>query len=393
MHILFICQTYPEPNNQRKGVFFRDQATAMRKAGHQVGVIAFGGLDYLDLSPEGLKSRRNQLQYIDSGLPVYRSLRIPLPLKKYESNLRLWSITAPAMRTFNRYIAEYGMPDILHSQNFFYAAIAGNRIAQKNGLPHVMTEHSTHFLNDLREDKIRVLKKELPKVACPLAVSQALADRMHSYVPEKDIRVIGNMVNTDIFSPRKYELAEYPFTFVIAGALNLRKNITLTLRGFHQAFAGDKKFQLIICGNGPEKGDLMALTEELDLNDQVEFIDYLPRKELILLYQRSHVIVSSSQHETFGLTLAEAMACGIPAIATQSGGPQDFVTDKVGLLVARQDVEGMAKAMREIHKSYSNYIPDQIYTHIMDNYSERVIVKKLEAIYRGELKRIELSHL
>lgn len=87
------------------------------------------------------------------------------------------------------------------------------------------------------------------------------------------------------------------------------------------------------------------------------------------------------------------MACGIPAIATQSGGPQDFVTDKVGLLVARQDVEGMAKAMREIHKSYSNYIPDQIYTHIMDNYSERVIVKKLEAIYRGELKRIELSHL
>ena len=40
MHILFICQTFPEPDNQRKGIFYRDQAVALQKAGHQVGVIA-----------------------------------------------------------------------------------------------------------------------------------------------------------------------------------------------------------------------------------------------------------------------------------------------------------------------------------------------------------------
>ena len=318
---------------------------------------------------------------------MYRSLRVPLPLKRHESRLRLWSINAPAVQTANRYIATHGMPDILHSQNFFYAGLAGIRIAQKNWLPHILTEHSSLFLDDMRKDKVRVLQEKLPQIPCSLTVSTALADRIKFYVPEQAIQVVGNIVNTDFFSPGKNKKPQHPFTFTIAANFDSNKNIGVTLRAFQQAFAGKEDFRLIVCGNGPEKGNLMALSEKMGLHKQVEFINFLPREKLISLYRRSNVVVSSSNNETFGLTLVEAMACGVPIISTRSGGPQDFITDKVGLLVSRGNVEEMSEAMIEIHRKYRTYDPEKIRAHCIQNYSEGAIVNKLESIYSEIINR------
>ncbi len=385
MHILFICQTFPEPNNQRKGIFYRDQAIALQKAGHQVGVIALGGLDSMDLSREGLRNWQKQVIYTDSGFPVYRTLRVPLPLKRRDTRLRLWSITSPAVRTANRYIAMHGVPDILHSQNFFYAGLTGIRIARENGLPHVLTEHSSLFLYNLRDDKLRLLQNQLPKIHCTLAVSTALADRIRSYVPGKEILVVGNVVNTDIFAPGKGEKLRYPFTFTIAARLDRNKSVGVALRAFHQAFAGKKNLRMVICGDGPEKENLVTLTDKLDVNKQVDFLSFLPREELITLYQRSHVGVSSSHSETFGLTLTEAMACGLPVIATRSGGPEDIVTDKAGLLVDTDSVESMSKAMQKMYQHYNEYQPEKIRAYCIRNYSEQAFVKKLVNIYKEEM--------
>jgi L-malate glycosyltransferase len=384
MHILFIFQTFPEPNNQRKGVFYRDQALALQKAGHQVGVIALGGLDSMDLSHSGLRNWKKQTYYIDHGLPVYRALRIPLPLKKKETNLRQWTISAPAARAANLYILKYGIPDILHSQNFFHAGLSGIRVAHDHNLPHILTEHSSNFFNDFPVDKQRLFIKQLPKIDGVYAVSTALANQMRKYVPEKQIRIIKNVVNTNLFSQGEIIKSDSPFIFTIAAQFDSNKNVELPIRAFHKVYAGQENFRLVICGNGPEKKNLAILTGQLGLNNQVDFIEFLPRKELISLYQRSHVVISSSIKETFGLTLVEAMACGIPVIATRSGGPEDFVTDEVGLLVDSNNVKEMSNAMWKIYQNYATFKTQKIRDYCIHNFSEIAFVQNLEKLYNEE---------
>jgi len=382
MHILLICQTFPDPTNQRKGVFYRDQALALHRAGHKVGVIALGGLDALNLRHPGIIKWKDQIRYIDNGIPVFRALRIPLPLKKHDSKLRLWTITTPVIRAAEKYIAKYGAPDLLHSQNFFYAGLSGIRAAQALDLTHILTEHSSNFLNEFPKDKQQIIKQQLPKIDRVSAVSNNLADHMRTFVPEKNIHIIGNVVDTNLFSPGKKAKGNHPFTFTVAAHLDRNKNVEIPLRAFQKAFFGNEDFQLIICGNGPEKNNLTALTDHLSLTSQVSFIDFLSREELASLYRRSHVVISSSIKETFGLTLVEAMACGTPVIATRSGGPQDFVTREVGILIEPNNVEEMAEAMLAINQDYRTYKPEIIRDYCTQNYSEATFVKKIEKTYK-----------
>jgi L-malate glycosyltransferase len=385
MHILFICQTFPEPNNQRKGIFYRDQAIALKKAGHQVGVIALGGLDSMNLNLPGVRNWGEQNQYIDNEIPVFRALRIPFPIKKHESKLRLWTITTPVFRAVGKYIAKYSIPDMLHSHNFFYAGLSGIRAAHELNLPHMLTEHSSNFLNKFPKDKQRLINEQLPGIDGVNAVSNDLADHIRKYVPGKIIHVIGNVVDTELFSPGKKAKPDFPFTYTVAAHLDSNKNVEIPIRAFHKIFSGKENFRLIICGNGPEKDNLITLTNQLGLASQVNFIDFLPREELISLYRKSHVVISSSKKETFGLTLVEAMACGTPVIATRSGGPQDFVTDEVGLLIEADHIEEMSKAMLAIKRNYRTYKPEIIRDYCVNFFSEAAFANKLVGIYQGEI--------
>jgi glycosyltransferase involved in cell wall biosynthesis len=98
--------------------------------------------------------------------------------------------------------------------------------------------------------------------------------------------------------------------------------------------------------------------------------------------RRSHVIVLSSNFETFGLVLAEAMACGKPVISTRSGGPEDFVTEETGILVSAHDSSALAEALIQMRQRYDRYDPALIRAHCVERFSERQFVRKLEDIYR-----------
>ena len=84
------------------------------------------------------------------------------------------------------------------------------------------------------------------------------------------------------------------------------------------------------------------------MSTQVEFPGLLNREEVRNIIQESHVVVSSSIIETFGVTLIEGMSCGKPVIATRSGGPEEFVTPEVGILIPTDDITALANAMKSM---------------------------------------------
>lgn len=76
------------------------------------------------------------------------------------------------------------------------------------------------------------------------------------------------------------------------------------------------------------------------------------------------------------------MSCGKPVIATRSGGPEDFVTPEVGILIPTDDVTALADAMKTIFDNYEQYDAKAIRAYCINNFSEESIVEQLDSIYR-----------
>ena len=379
MHILLICSTYPEHNDARKGIFFRDQARALKAAGHQVGVIAAKGINPKDFL---LKRNIDSVISLDDGIPIYRSIRLPIPIRNTDSFLHIWSMTTPVVWLFKKYINNEGLPDILHAQNFFYAGLAGIRIKGMSKLPLVLTEHSSAFSRDaLNEKRKQLFRGKIGVVDRCVAVSSALAKKLTELVPDLSVEVIGNMVDTDYFKPLPSRLKE-GFVFLIAARLDDNKRVGDAIRALAIVLSTDINAQLWICGQGAEEKKLHALAADLNIAGQITFLGSASRDGLRDYYSRADVVISTSQLETFGLTLLEAMACGKPVISTRSGGPEDFITPQVGLLVDVGDINALSVAMKEVYLRINEFDPYLISEYAFSHYSSAQIVSRLVEIYQ-----------
>lgn len=104
---------------------------------------------------------------------------------------------------------------------------------------------------------------------------------------------------------------------VYAGRLLKHKNIDLLVKSVAYLKEKNRKIKTIIIGNGPEKKKLISLAEKLEVQDQIEFIDFLPKHaEAISIIKSSKLFVFPSQREGFGLVAIEANAAGIPFITS-----------------------------------------------------------------------------
>ena len=105
-------------------------------------------------------------------------------------------------------------------------------------------------------------------------------------------------------------------------------------------------FTLVLAGDGPLLEPSKEQVKELGLEEQVKFIGF--RKDIKNLYKGSDLYVNSSQHEALSFLIIEAMAAGLPVIATDMGGNSDIVNDEAGcgLLVEYDNPDSMAEAMK-----------------------------------------------
>ena len=110
------------------------------------------------------------------------------------------------------------------------------------------------------------------------------------------------------------------------------------------------------------------------------------RDELAKRYQAADFYLQPSLKEGFGLAIAEAASCGLPVLATKSGGPEDIVTDAIGRLCAPNDSRSLADHIFEMSQFFHTYSPTNINTYVMSRFSPAV---KLAAIKEGYRKAVK----
>jgi glycosyltransferase involved in cell wall biosynthesis len=128
-----------------------------------------------------------------------------------------------------------------------------------------------------------------------------------------------------------------------------RKHVSDLLRALPSVRRAVPQARAVIAGDGPEHARLRALAAELGLNDAVSFTGALPDQELELLYRQADIFCLPSVQEGFGIVFLEAMACGLPVVATLAAAIPEVVPDRrAGLLVPPGDIAALAHALIEL---------------------------------------------
>lgn len=301
--------------------------------------------------------------------------------------LRGWLFTRAALRAAERYRERWGEPSILHAHSALWAGVAARRISRSWGTPYLLSEHSSAFARGLLDSwQIEEVRKACREADGVTAVSSPLAEQVSEAIGAGRINVVPNMVDTELFRRPPEGRGASPFRFLTVATLRPNKRVDLLIEAFARAFP-DEDTRLTVVGDGQALEDLKELARRFDVAKRVEFPGRLSRQEVRRAMWESNVYVLSSDVETFGIALAEAMATGLPAVATRSGGPQEVVDEDTAWLVEPGDSEQMAAALEAARREE----PDlreragEIRGRIVARYGEEAVVSRLRRLYRSVL--------
>ncbi len=388
MHVLILPSWYTTPEFPVSGIFFYEQAQALKQAGLKVGVIAVCQRSLRTILHGRLWAPFSPISYQEEeGIPTFRKRSWSIP-KMPRVNGRIW--IRQAFDLFERYVNQFGMPDILHAHSALWGGVAAQHIAARYGLPYIITEHSSAFAENLiPKPLIPYIQEAFSLASERIAVSAPLARLLMDRYSKKDVKVVPNVVHTDFFVPPREPRASVPFIFLTVAALTKNKGIDLLVKAFSETFRGNENFQLWVGGDGEQKNELVSLVDALGIGNQVRFLGLLSREGVRQAMWQANAFVSSSFVETFGVVLIEAMSTGLPVIATRSGGPEDFVTPEVGFLVPVGDQNALSEGLNKLFETRGNFSEHAIRESIVRRFSPTVIARQLSEIYESVLPRKE----
>ncbi|MGH2756010.1 MAG: glycosyltransferase, partial [Actinomycetota bacterium] len=134
-------------------------------------------------------------------------------------------------------------------------------------------------------------------------------------------------------------------TAIFAGRLVPLKGLILALRAMKHL----PQWRLLICGSGPDEKRLRKAAHRYGVSDRVHFLGWVPRGEVMrLMREEADVLLFPSFHDEAGLAVAEAVACGLPAVCIARGGPPLLGATAVHAVAPEATAEALAAAVLEV---------------------------------------------
>lgn len=388
IHILIIPSWYPQKAGDIGGSFFREQALALHKRGNTVGVIA--------LSMSSIRNWRNSffqphgMQFEnDEGVVTYRQQCINFT-PRINKIIKARKV-AIGLKLFDEYVAHNGVPDIIHVHSMVHAGFIAYRIHQKYGVPYIITEHSSAFALGLVDQKtINKLKPVVRSAAKNIAVSGEFKILLENTFKIREWDYIPNIVNDDFLESKlNFNNKNEGFIFINVCLLSQNKRVDLLILAFAKVFRGNLNVKLRLGGDGPIRSSLEKLVKSEGVSEQVTFLGALERKQVRNEVANADAFVLSSEYETFGVVVIEALALGKPVVATRCGGPESIIVPEVGYLVDKNSVECLTQGMIELYENRDKYSAKDIREYCRTNFSEEAVINKLTDIYQNILDESE----
>ncbi len=273
--------------------------------------------------------------------------------------------------------------DVLHTHDMG-SLIYGVPLARLAGVKTLVhTRHEQNLYWTPRHHwLLRKLSSQLDWLACVSTDSTALS--IESGVSPSKVLTILNGVDLGAF---EYSGSRADGPFVIVARLRREKDFPTLLRAVALVVAREPSFRLEIAGDGPEQDALESLSVELGLTNHVRFLGMVHDVPAVLRRARGFVLSSTSEGNP--VTLLEAMARGLPIVATAVGGiPEVVEQGESGLLVPASDPGKLAEAILSLWRDPARCgaMGRSGRTRVESLFDVRRMVREYEALYDGSFR-------
>jgi len=202
-------------------------------------------------------------------------------------------------------------------------------------------------------------------------------------VNKKHISVVYNWV--DIKEIEAIKKSKEEFDIIYAGRLMKHKNIDILIKSVYLAKKEFPEIKAVIIGDGPEKAKLKALTKNLRLEKNIEFMDFMLKEKVYGFMKSSNLFILPSVLEGFGIIVIEANACGLPVITVKHkrNASADLIKDYNNGFVCNLSEQNIAEKISILLKN--NKLRESMSKKSIqnaENYDIINIVAKLKNIYK-----------
>ncbi len=229
-------------------------------------------------------------------------------------------------------------PDIIHVHNEFGIGLFGINAAKKLHVPLVYTLHTMYddylyyvfpklLLKPAKYAADRYFKHFADSSAAITGPSQKVYNYLREIGVDKNILVIPNSVEIDVFDPEKFtddnkkefraklNIPQDKLLVCFCGRLGKEKSVDVLIDFWHKTVKKDDNMHLLIIGDGPSHQELIEQVEKLNMNDRVTFVGKILHNDIPPYYASCDAYITASLSEMYSISMLEGMASGLPVIS------------------------------------------------------------------------------
>ena len=383
------------------GTYTKNIALHLQKRGHEVCIVfpenrPFPLLSGIRMYPVLFSKSRAQGNALPFNFPCFtthpqsRTTFADLGIGQMTRYLTAFSAS------LRQAIQEF-CPDVIHAQH----AWCLSWLASLCGVPMVVTIHGTDLMGCSKWPAYHCFAEEaVAGSARIIAISADNRDLALEALPAAadKLLLLPNGYNEDIFYREEVDkealfeslglLYRGEYIVLFAGKLAAFKGVDTLLRAAHRyEQLAEREIITLIAGDGEERDRLSEKHKLLGLKNTF-FLGNQKQDELRRLYNAADVFVMPSHREPFGLVALEAMACGLPVVASNEGGLPEFISSEVGRLVSPEDEDSFCGAiLEEMTRHHTE--PERrnaIARYARSNFAQTQFVTRLEAVYQSVIE-------
>ncbi len=290
--------------------------------------------------------------------------------------------------------------NMVHAHWLVPQGLIGVMLRKKYKLPLIVTIHGSDLF-PLKSKFFKLMQKNVVENADLITVnSETARQELISRFPKirNKAAIIPMGIDLNMFKPNnvkdKFQKYKNNKIILFVGRLNEQKGIEYLLMALPKVISKIENAKLLLIGEGNYKKDLQKKSGELDIDAYVEFLGPKTHKEVADYYNLADVVVlpsvtSNLGTESFGLVLAEAMACGTCVIGSSSGGIKGIIKDNFnGLIFQEKNYNQLSQKIIEVltNKKLEDMLSRNGMKYSRENYDWKIISKKFLKLYDKLLK-------
>lgn len=304
----------------------------------------------------------------------------------------LYATAAPAIAWGSRetfaHACSLVRAQFVHVHDLYPSGAAARRLCARAGLPYVLTVHGLDLYSNLENPRWRA------EVEAAAAGARAIVC-VSSSLARDSVAELGVDPGRVVVIPNTYDASRFryvprrphdgPARLLSVGRLSSEKGHDVLLRALAELRRAGTDAELVIVGDGPERPRLESLAATLGVSSAVRFEGTVLGEQLREALAAADLFVLPSRSEGFGVVLVEALATGLPVVATRSGGPADIVAPEDGVLVPPDDASALARGIAEAIGRLTEFGREAIAERAARRYAPKSVGAQLVRLYRSVL--------